>query len=243
MKKGLLLLIAPALLLAGGCDNDGYSLSKFWVGMATVENPDGENYFYFDTDNGKRMWTAASALPGYRPEDGQRIIADYTILSDRPAGSSYDHDVKLNRVFNVLTKNVVEITEENTGELGNDPVRVTDIWVGADYLNVEFEIAGQNKRHTINLGIDPSKEYEDGKTHLELRHNAKGDIPSVDREGIVSFNLKSLQTPDKEFLTLVVHALSPESGEKKTYEVVYRFNGTDSVTEREFSFGEAADIE
>lgn len=242
MKKFLLLLAAPALLAVGGCDDDGYSLGDMWRSIATVENPDRENYFFFQTDGGTRLWTAANDLWGYHPADGQRIIAYFTIISDKPAGSSYDHDVIFRGAYNILTKNVVEITEANDEELGHDPIRVGDLWTGADYLNIEFAVAGQHKTHYINLGSDPSKEYSDGKVHLELRHNANGDTPSRNLRGLVSFDLKPLQTAGAESLTLVIHARAAD-GEDVTHEVVYKFNAPDPKENRTFSFLDEAVVD
>lgn len=239
MKKLLWMLMVPALLLAGGCsnDDDGYSLGDVWRSMATVENPDQENYFYFKTDGGTRLWTAATDLWNYRPKDGQRIIAYFTIISDKPAGSSYDHDVVFRSAYNVLTKNVVEITAENDEELGHDPVRITDGWIGSDYLNVEFTFRGQNKTHYINLGRDASAEYDDGKIHLELRHNAKGDVPSRDMKGIASFNVKSLQLDGAESVTFVIHFTPSEGADEETREVVYKYGiGVQSAVEYEKIF-------
>ena len=245
MKKLLFLLVAPALLLIGGCnDDDDYSLGDLWRSIATVENPNQENYFFFRTDGGLRMWTGANDLRNYYPKDGQRIIAFYTIISDRSSGSNYDHDVIFRGVYEILTKDIVEITEENNEKLGNDPIQVKEIRVGSDYLNVEFMVDGQNKKHAINLGRDASKEYNDGKIHLELRHNANGDDPSRELSGMASFNLAPLQVEGEKSLTLVIHSLPSEGGEEKTQEVTYNFNEIGSGPEITFSLeGEMANIE
>ena len=177
--KFILALIAGSLFVTSCSDDDGYSLDKFWVSIATVDNQAGDPYFFLKLDNGKLMWTAATNLPYYRPADGQRIVADYTILSDKPEGSGYDHDVKLNNVLHkILTKDVASITAENSDSLGYDPIQINDIWVGGDHLNVEFVFAGLSKVHYINLGQDEADSYNDGKVHLKFRHNANSDSPS-----------------------------------------------------------------
>jgi hypothetical protein len=260
MKKIFGLLLVPALLLAGGCNNeyDGYSLSKYWVDMATVENPDGEPYFYFNTDEGERMWVAATALRGYRPKNGQRIVANYTILYDAPKDSGYDHDVKLNAAYNVLTREIVALTEENDAQLGHDPLGVRDLWVGAHYLNVEFSYLGKNGRPDINLVRDGSKVDEAGKIHLELRYNsgliyalsepptAQGEPVLYERKGIASFDLSSLQTEGEESVTLVIHSLPAYGAEEETHEVIFTYGAKkvhSTGAPRTFAIDEYSDME
>lgn len=236
MKTGKILIaltVLSSLFFTSCSDDDGYSLGKYWVGIATVENQEGGPYFFFDLDDGTRMWTAATGLPYYSPANGQRIIANYTILSDKSSGSSYDHDVRLNDVYQILTKDMVAITSENNETLSNDPITIKDIWVGGDHLNVEFVFAGYNKVHFINLGRDASKDYNDGKIHLEFRHNAYDDSPSYKMWGMASFRLEPLQAEGTESLTLVIHTKEYGSDEDKIYELTYNFS-TQSSSGRTF---------
>ena len=232
------LFVAVMSLLFISCnDDEGYSLNDVWRSIATVENPDDEAHFFFTLDNGKRMWTVATSNPQYKPKDGQRIIADYTILSDGPADGSYQHDVKLISAYKILTKEIFGITPETQDSIGNDPVVIEDIWIGNDYLNVQFVYKGQNKTHMINLVSDQSKQYDD-KIHLEFRHNANDDAPTYNMRGIVSFNLRSLQEEGIESLPLAIHVReSSESDDEKVYELDYTFNDS-SDTEKSFSLGE-----
>ncbi len=216
----------PVLLLVSCSDDDDhYSLDKYWVDIATVENPDEGSYFFFKLDDNTEMWTAATDLKYYRPKDGQRIIANYTILNDKNVSGGYDHDVKLNDVYEVLTKGIFNITPGTQDSIGNDYIYIEDIWIGSDFLNVEFVYPGGNKTHYINLVADNSKSYTDGKIHLEFRHNSNGDYPRLNRWGIVSFNLKSLQKVDKSDVHLVIHTKEFNSaGIDKKYNLTYSYN-------------------
>ncbi|NDV47561.1 hypothetical protein D0T49_10930 [Paludibacter sp. 221] len=232
VKKLLFLLLFTVFMVS--CKDDGYSLDYYWIDIATVENTGQRSAFYFRLDDNTLMFTAASNFYNYyRPKDGQRIIANYTILNDKPEGSAYDHDVRLNDVFEVLTKEVYSITPETEDSIGNDPINIVDMWIGNDYLNVEFEFKGLNKVHFINLVSDANKTYTDGKVHLEFRHNAYGDMPSYRRRGIVSFNLKSLQegVSGVDKLDLVIHVKESDSVEK-TYQQTYKFADTGSAKYR-----------
>ncbi len=232
MKKLLLFLLFPLLALtACDDDDDSYSLGKFWINIATVENSGNGSAFYLKLDNGTRLWVGATNYYNYRPATGQRILANYTILSDKPESSGYDHDVKLNSAYDILTKEVKEVTEENEDEFGDDPLNVTDIWIGSDYLNVEFNYAGYNKTHFLSLVHDGTKTYEDGKTHLELRHNAYDDEKRYRYSGMASFLLEKLKSTSTSELELVIHVTDYE-GNEKTYPRTYRFDGKN--TDKDF---------
>ena len=231
-----LFFIALVSLSLSSCkkDNDGYSLNDVWRSIATVENTENESLFFFTSDNGRRMWTASSLISQYKPKDGQRIIAYYTILSDGPAGGSYQHDVMLRDAYEILTKGIFNITSATQDSIGHDPVKIEEIWIGSDYLNITFTYRGNDQIHFINLVSDASIQYNDGKTHLEFRHNANSDAPTYNFSGIVSFDLTSLKKSGIESLPLVIHVLESEGSDEKTYELNYNFSGS-SNAEKSFS--------
>lgn len=233
IKKLALIMLLVATLVS--CkDENYYSLDYYWITTATVENPDQRSAFYFRLDNNTSMFTAASNLHHYyRPKDGQRIIANYTILNDKPAGSSYNHDIRLNDVYTILTKDIYNLTPETQDSIGNDPIQIIQMRRGRDFLDIEFKFHGLNKVHFINLVSDNSKVYNDGKVHLEFRHNAYNDMPTYTKRGIASFNLKPLQEAavgvDK--LDLVIHVKESETTEKQ-YDITYQFADTTQVSYR-----------
>lgn len=236
MKKYLILLVFATILLTSCNDDDGYSLDKFWVSMATVENPNNEPFFFLNLDNGEVLWTAATNFYNYKPLTGQRIIADYTILNDKAPGSSYQHDVKLNDAYNILTKRIFHITPETQDSIGHDPISVNDMWIGSDYLNIQFYYTGYNKVHFINLVKDESKEYTDNKIHLEFRHNANNDSQQYKQAGIVSFDLRTILIKPREIteaVPLVIHVKGLD-GKETTHEYIYNPVGSGKEP-REFS--------
>lgn len=232
MKRYLLLLfVLPALAFVSCSDDDGYSLDKFWVGLATVENPNDDSAFFLYLDDGEKIWIGATNFYNYRPATGQRIIADYTLLNDKPEGSNYDHDAKLNDAYNILTKGIINITPSMQDSIGHDPIHVREIWVGSDYLNIRFSYKLNNKRHMLNLISDSSKVYNDGKVHLEFRHNANNDTETYTAGGLVSFGLMSLKEKvSGNSLDLVIHSEN-YGGKEETYELTYKFNGNNEARE------------
>jgi hypothetical protein len=192
MKK-LTLFLATMLVavmpVLQSCDNDsdGYSLNNFTVRMATVKATGGDNY-YLQIDNGKTLFPCASQY-WYKPIDGQRVLADYTYLYDNFQG--YDHGVKVNRLYNVLTKGVDELTAENEEDFGDNPVHITDMWLGSNYLNVEFRMLRPfANKHRVSLVRNTTVEApDDGYIHLEYRYNNQNDVSSYWDYNLVSFNL------------------------------------------------------
>lgn len=217
------------LLIFAGCSNDDDSYDRYWIDIATVENPQNSNEFFLRLDDNTLLWTEESNFPTYKPADGQRVIANYSIVSDKHATGLYDYDVKLNDVYEVLTKGIFEISPETQDSIGNDSIYVSDIWVGSNYLNVEFVYQGFSKTHFINLVSDTAKTYtDDGKVHLEFRHNANNDLGLYDRWGIVSFDISSLQQNHTDSVNLVIHVNEPDKVADKLYELTYYFDSGSS---------------
>ncbi|MEI7503456.1 MAG: NigD-like protein [Paludibacter sp.] len=223
-------LIIPLFVACDVDDDNCYVVNNYYEDIATVKNPDSLSTFFFRLDNNKLMWAAATNLYNYRPKDGQRIVAYYSVLSDKRATSLYDYDVRLNNVYTVLTKGIFKISPSTQDSIGNDSISISEIWIGSDYLNVEFRYLGSNQIHYINLVSDASKVYTDGKVHLEFRHNANGDTPNYYRQGIVSFDLKSLQaSTSNKSLNLIIHVNVPNQVAEKTYSLTYNFDSNSTL--------------
>jgi len=228
------LLFFMLLLVLTACDNNydgnysnGYSNGYYRIDIATVKNTGLTSDFSFLLDNNQLMQITKTSDPTFIPVDGQRIIANYTILTQTKVDSVYNRTVKLNSAVNVLTKGIFKITPATQDSIGHDSISIRDMWIGNDFLNIEFAYLGNNKTHFINLVSDALKTYTDGKTHLEFRHNGNGDTPTYYLRGIVSFNLKSLQTGvSGTVLNLAIHVNVPNQTTEKVYNIPYYFGST-----------------
>ncbi len=222
-------LIIALLTTITACNkNDGYSLGAFRISVATVNKLD-DFTFELTLDNGKKLWPAASDVR-YTPKDSQRVFVNYTILSDQYG--SYDHMIKVNDIWNILTKSVVDLTSENAGEIGNDPVRINDLWVANDFLNVGFLFNyGGVRPHAINLVKNQMSTLENGEEVLELefRHNAFGNGSNHLFDGLVCFDLKPLRKSDVDSIKLkVTYKDFPRDGDpvmERSHELYYKYNG------------------
>lgn len=227
--KKLTVLGFTLVMLTSCFDDMDYMPDEYWVDIATVENPDSSSKFFFRLDNNTLMWVTASNILGYKPADGQRIVANYSILADTRQTSLYDYDVRLNDVYEVLTKVIFPITPESQDSIGDDSIHIRDIWVGSKYLNVEFIYPGFNKTHYINLVYDSLKTYTDNKIHLEFRHNANDDLPVNNLWGVASFDLTSLEDPALDSIQLVIHVNLPNQTAVQLYERTYHYGSEDST--------------
>jgi hypothetical protein len=205
-------------------DDDGYSLGNVWYSMATVVPSDDSPTYYLRLDHGTTLWPAATNIPWYVPKEKHRALAYYTVLSD--TYYDYDHAVKVLDIQDVLTKPIAEDRgEENDSYFGNDPVRILDLWVGDGYLNVKFEFSyGGSVKHFINL---VKRNSEDTPRYFEFRHNAYQDNAYVQRKGIVSFDLSSLETGGEE-IQLTIRVKTPEG--EKDYTVKYNPESEEQTT-------------
>lgn len=207
----LLLAVIPALQ---SCDeSDGYSIGDMGRDWATVRVLNG-NVYYLEGDRWGTIWPAATSIWGYRPVDGERVVTYFNPLYDNFEG--YDVAVKVEQIFQVLTKEVEDLTAENEADYGNDPVVIwqNDMWIGGDYLNIIFQQNRPKKdKHLVSLVRNTMVEDpNDGYIHLEYRYNTYADLSGHWGEGAVSFNLKSLKV-DEGTKGIKVKLNSSENGE------------------------------
>jgi hypothetical protein len=194
-------------------NNDGYSLDSYRIAYVTAR-PLNDKAFYLTMDNGKSLWPAAPLHVNYQPERPQRVQINYTLLGDNYQG--YDYAIKLNRLDTILTKMPApDMGKENDSVYGKDPIGISDIWIGEEFLNVicKMEYSGRFK-HAVNLLRDTT-----GTSFtLELRHNAFNDYSNNLRYGILAFDLSQIDTGGKDMdLIIRVKTFEGMKEYKRTY--------------------------
>lgn len=223
MKKTVLtisIFLIGILLITSSCDDNSRSLGSFHISIATVI-PKGENMYSLLLDNGTHLRPVASDVL-YRPVQNQRVFLNYTILSESEEG--YNYNVRVNDMWNILTKQVIELNAQNNDSIGNDPVKTKAVWVGGDYLNVSFLFNyGGIRPHAINLVENTlSSETSPDAIDLEFRHNAYQSTETRLLEGFVCFDLKPFRVNDADSVNL---SIKVKEWDKETkYKVVYRYN-------------------
>lgn len=212
-----------SLNLISCSDDDGYSLDNFRVNLATVNPIDIEQgTFYLTLDDGTTLWPATMSNMGFKPRNNQRVLLNYTLLSDEIG--KYDHYIKVNGISNILTKEIIKLTSANEKEVGDNPIKILTIWPGDNYLNIRFgiNVGGTQIKHTINLVKNELSPTDDVDIVLELRHNANGDPERYGETGFAAFDLRPFMVEGKESINLVVKA-KDYGGEEKKYLITYKF--------------------
>jgi hypothetical protein len=214
-------IVAIAIFFtAFSCDDS--NSGNYLFDIATVEIQD-DGTFALVLDNGVRLWSEASDVR-YIGKNRQRVFVNYTVLSEKYNRENYS--IKINDIWDILTKSPILLTAENADSIGNDPVKINSIWVGSDFLNVDFFFNyGGVRPHAINLVkntvVTPP---DDGKIHLEFRHNSYQSTNMRLYEGLVCFDLKSLRvnTADSVQLSIKVKDWDGE----KIFDITYYYNNT-----------------
>lgn len=226
-KKKSILGYATLLIIilssAFSCnDNDGYSLGEFRISIATVI-PEGANAYSLLLDDGTKLWPAASDVY-YSPHANQRVFVNYTLISDKI--DDFDHYIKVNDIWDVLTKSIIELNAENTDSIGHDPVRVNEFWIGNNYLNARFSFNfGGVRPHAINMVQNMTGSTENENTaelELEFRHNSYNSASNSLFDGFACFDLKPFRRDDRDSIPIVIKYKDWDGD--KTYKLMYKYN-------------------
>lgn len=233
MKKiGILLLTLMALVFTGCLEDDGYSLSDMWVGLGILKETGGDPSRYkIVMDNKDVLVPVASNYNHYYDsdhshfKDGDRVLMNYTVLGDNKGDNQEptEYYIKINSIWKVLMKGILDITEANKDSIGNDPIIVKDIWMSDSLLNVKIKYWGHNKTHFINLVKQPGELTANNQpVELELRHNSNNDTESTLYSGYVSFKLNTLQITGLDSVQFRV-TYSDYEGKQSEFKGTYRY--------------------
>lgn len=210
--------LMPALQSCLDTDNDDYLATcpegtQLALGTVIVPDANTPREFYFALDNGITVFPGdTTAFHNYKVTDGQRAFIGYLPKAEPVEG--YDMNAIIYSVEDILTKNIIPLTEETADSIGIDGINVTAYLINKDYLTLEYQYLGSmnaGKKHMLNLVENQTddKDREEGYICLEFRHNAFGDLPLSPVNGIVSFKLKDLreEMKDKKGLKIRVHSI------------------------------------
>jgi hypothetical protein len=219
MKFGMKILFSFSIIVCClflfSCQNDDdyYSLGDVWISMGFIDQPVKGNSFTILLDDGDTLVPVSNAAPFFSTKDSQRVMVNYTVL-DEVGQSTKKFYVKINNLYDILYKNIIELTPSNNDSIGNDPVHIDDIWKSDNKLNIEFSFLGGDVIHTINL-VRPAGELSKltQPIVLELRHNAKDDSQTYRLRSIVTFDLRNIKIVGQDSVSFVVKSTDYDKNE------------------------------
>ncbi len=194
-------MMLGAVLLFSSCKKE-YESYHFGVSYGNIVG-NAESYNIL-TDEGLTLYVVENNVSEAEVEDGQRVMANYTVLERVEQG----YNVQLNFLYNILTKDPVflsEMTSEEQNEIGNDPLNVLSMSFGGKYLNVNMQLMRKDPElaHFVNLVVDEQRS-DDQTVYLTLRHNAYGDATSIPVSQRVSFDLSKLVPEGQQQINVYV---------------------------------------
>ncbi|WP_423127347.1 NigD-like protein [Gaoshiqia sp. Z1-71] len=224
LRFGLIGLIAISLFSCDLDDDDHYSLGKFWIGFGLIEPEDNDGTsFTIKMDNGSELFPVNwSHVHDW--EDYDRVLVNYTILGDKLVNDEVkQYYVKVNSLKDILYKGILDITPAIEDSIGNDPIKVEDVWKTNHMLTFELVFYGNVKTHFINLVKEPGElTGDDQPIALELRHNDNGDDPRYRMTAFVTFDMSAIQIEGQDTAAYVI-TCKDYNNQTFTYEGVYRY--------------------
>ena len=186
-KMGILIMMV-VLFFTTSCLKDN-SNDRFWLSYGVLIGTTGN--FNVRLDDKTILYPDAGSQTILTQYATDRILVNYSILSNKIENGKTNYNVKINAVDKLLKKNIVMLTKQNADSLGTDPINANRFWFGNNFLNIDFNFLQDQKIHTINLAKD-SIQTDPTTVSLLLKHNSWGDNMYFMRPGFVSFDMTSL---------------------------------------------------
>jgi len=194
-------------------EDDYYSLGEVWISMGFIDQPGNSDSYTILLDGGDTLVPVTNSSYSFNTKDSQRVMVNYTIL-DEVGQSTNKFYAKINNLYDILYKNIIELTPSNNDSLGNDPVHIDDIWKSNNKLNIEFSFLGGDVIHSINLALPEGKaSLAKQPVTLELRHNAKGDSQTYRMRSMVTFDLKNIKIEGQDSVQFIVKSIDYDNNE------------------------------
>ena len=191
-----------------------------YIAVGTVQQADNGQFYFVEDDSTtifpKNFQSISDTLVG------KRVWFEFYKYLDAKAEPDYDMTAHLFNFGNyVLTKPyfVVE-TEAQNDSIGNDPAAVNIAWVTGKYLHVVASYMGTgNEPHYINLVKNEynSDAADDGKIHLEFRHNDRDEVYVQRFVSVSSFDISDYFPTDGGSATLYV-TYRPDAYSTRSFE-------------------------
>jgi len=195
----------------------------YWYSYGTyIKSETSTLGFVIDLDSGKELIPDHVSYIETGVKDSSRVIVSYSIVTETDSTTN----ANVEEIVGILTKNILQLTEENKDSIGNDGVIVSenDIWFSENHLNVVFTYYYYGKKHFINLVKPIGEQFDaDGNQILEFKHNDNDDYLNYAYSGIVSFDMESLHQEGMDSINILFKSMDYDST-LFTWKGTYHFN-------------------
>lgn len=189
-------LFLGILLLTTACGDDEYYYPSVKLEFVTVKAGADGRIETLIPDKGSTMQVSEDRTNStIAARSLRRVMSNYEVIST-DAGEVTAKIYSLQSV--VAPEPKKETDPAFTGGLKTDPVDVTSIWIGRDYLNIILNLNVKGgKQHIFGIVeeniIETSTEKE---VTLSLFHDANGDMEYYNRRAYISVPLKKYADED-----------------------------------------------
>lgn len=204
LKSTILLVGLAVVWLLPSCIDDVENAPYTYRQLCVTSYLD-DNYLFI-SDSGERL--LAKSLPlDYEFEDDKRVMVTFSDFT-KSMIEGYDYLIVLENIYDINTKDIIFINEENKDTLGNAPVFFDNIYASGNYLNLIFTFgASGNEKHYFNMSYDAGLQPVSNDTiKLTFHHKDNNDTWIQNYPGFISFDLRSLgdKQPEKPYILTIV---------------------------------------
>lgn len=203
MRTFVFIFISAMLgIFITSCMDDNNETKARYAEMGvTRTGPDDEPLVITDSESTLQLLDYPSSFDF---DESERVLLRYSVDEEGTESDLYDYLVDVYSIQDIITKDILELNEENRDTIGTDRIIINDIWISAGYLNIDFAFDGDDLVHYINVVKDPGEQPDDStEIKLQVRHDARDDNMIQRYRGLMSFYLEPLQIEDEGELKII----------------------------------------
>lgn len=229
--KRISLIAFFSLLLFSGCLDVSSDNETEWYSYGDYIKDESTIGYYINMDSGGKL-VPVNSFSTSGLADSSRVMVTYTVESETGSGDDVVYNVEISTMSEILTKDIIKLTDEMADTIGNDGVTCYDngIWLSDRHLNVIFYFYGYSQVHYLNL-VKPVGDQldDDGNQILILKHNANDDWEYYQYAGIMAFNMESLYEQGLDSINFVFQAMGYDSLTYEYFGTYYFKQGQEST--------------
>ena len=203
IKRLLLGVLMGLPLLLSSCDSDdGYEYPSVKLEFLTVETGSDGRIRSVVTDQGIRLPIEKDHTRSELDVNAEvRVVSNYEVLTS----PDNEPEVRIYALMQVVSVDP-KPRAEFTGGVREDPVDVTSIWLGHDYINLVLGIRWQNAKHSFHFVEESVTTNGDGRPEIQLSlyHDDGGDMQAYSQRAYLSVPLKN-RYPEGAHITFILH--------------------------------------